>query len=146
MFRRSSTVVTARFATALFGCTFLWAIGIRTFNYDGHGQGKDKRRDGIDFNRADLSINQVWPGYVAGEWHNNHHLYPRSARTGFLRYQFDGAWLFIRGLEKLGLVDTVIDDKQRFFKKYIHAPAKAPATAPEPVLPAVPVPAASVAR
>jgi fatty-acid desaturase len=116
-------------ATALFGCTFVWAIGIRTFNYDGHGRGKDKRRPGIDFNRDDLSINQVWPGYVAGEWHNNHHLFPRSARTGFLPYQFDGAWLFIRMLQKLGLVDRVIDDKQRFreFVSSAHHPSRAPA-------------------
>jgi stearoyl-CoA desaturase (delta-9 desaturase) len=105
-------------ATAIFGCTFLWAVGIRTFNYDGHGKGKDKRREGVDFHRGDLSINQVWPGYVAGEWHNNHHLFPRSARTGFLRYQMDGAWLFIRGLEKLGLVHRVIDDKRKFMAIY----------------------------
>ncbi len=101
-------------ATALFGCTFIWAVGIRTFNYDGHGQGRDKRKDGYDLHRGDLSINQTWPGLVAGEWHNNHHLFPRSARTGFLPTQPDGAWLFIRGLEKLGLVHRVIDEKERF--------------------------------
>jgi sn-1 stearoyl-lipid 9-desaturase len=112
-------------ATALFGCTFVWAIGIRTFNYDGHGRGKDKRRPGIDFNWDDLSVNQVWPGYVAGEWHNNHHLFPRSARSGFLPYQFDGAWLFIRMLQKLGLVDRVIDDKQRFLARMPEAQAQA---------------------
>ena len=101
-------------ATALFGCTFLWAVGIRTFNYDGHGKGRDKRKEGYDLHRGDLSINQVWPGLVAGEWHNNHHLYPRSARTGFLPTQPDGAWFFIRCLEKLGLVHRVIDEKERF--------------------------------
>ena len=102
----------------IFGCTFVWAIGIRTFNFDGHGKGRDKRRPGIDLNRADLSINQVWPGYVAGEWHNNHHLFPRSARTGFQPYQLDNAWLFIRGLERLGLVTHVIDDRERFLALY----------------------------
>ncbi|WP_373048754.1 fatty acid desaturase [Vulgatibacter sp.] len=101
-------------ATALFGCTFLWAVGIRTFNYDGHGKGKDKRKVGYDLHTGDRSINQVWPGLVAGEWHNNHHLFPRSARTGFLPSQPDGAWFFIRGLEKLGLVHRVIDDRERF--------------------------------
>ena len=105
-------------ALALFGCTFIWAVGIRTFNYDGHGRGKDKRRAGIDLNRADLSINQVWPGYVAGEWHNNHHLFPRSARTGFLPYQLDGAWLFIHLLQRLGAVHHVQDDKERFLALY----------------------------
>jgi stearoyl-CoA desaturase (delta-9 desaturase) len=104
-------------ATAIFGCTFLWAIGVRTFNYDGHGQGKDKRQDGIDLHRNDLSINQVWPGYVAGEWHNNHHMLPRSARTGYLAWQLDGAWLFIRGLRRLGLVNHVVDDTPRFLAR-----------------------------
>src|SRR2546430_7246242 len=70
--------------TAIFGASFFWAFGIRTFNFDGHGGGRDARRRGHDFNRNDLSINQWWPGYVAGEWHNNHHLYPTSARSGFL--------------------------------------------------------------
>lgn len=101
-------------ATALFGCTFLWAMGVRTFNYEGHGRGKDKRRPGVDLNRNDLSVNQLWPGYVAGEWHNNHHLFPRSARSGFLSYQVDGAWTFIHLLHKMGAVDRVIDDKERF--------------------------------
>lgn len=116
-------------ATALFGCTFLWAVGIRTFNYDGHGQGKDRRRDGVDLHRADLSINQMWPGYVAGEWHNNHHLFPRSARTGYLPYQLDGAWLFIRALERLGGVTHVVDDKARFLALH-RAQAAAASRAP----------------
>lgn len=122
-------------ATAIFGCAFIWAIGIRTFNFDGHGKGKVKHRDGVDFNRADLSINQTWPGLVAGEWHNNHHLFPRSARTGFLRNQPDGAFAFIRLLERLGQVHKVIDDKKRFLAEYIEptsgltraVPAPAPA-------------------
>ena len=70
-------------AVALFAAAGFWAVGVRTFNYEGHGKGDDKRREGIDYNRDDMSVNQVWPGIVAGEWHNNHHLYPKSARSGF---------------------------------------------------------------
>jgi len=117
-------------ATALFGCTFLWAVGIRTFNYDGHGRGKDKRKEGIDLNWADLSINQTWPGYVAGEWHNNHHLFPRSACTGFQRYQLDGAWIFIRLLEHLGVVHQVINDTPRFWALYHATKGRGVRTAP----------------
>jgi fatty-acid desaturase len=65
-------------ACAVFGSAGIWAVGVRTFNYEGHGKGEDKRRDGVDYNREDMSINQVWPGYVAGEWHNNHHLLPKQ--------------------------------------------------------------------
>jgi stearoyl-CoA desaturase (delta-9 desaturase) len=105
-------------ACALFGSAGVWAIGVRTFNYEGHGQGRDLRRDGIDFNRRDLSVNQLWPGYVAGEWHNNHHLYPNGARSGFLRYQFDLPWLFIWMLSTVGWVTTYKDYRHEFFRDY----------------------------
>jgi stearoyl-CoA desaturase (delta-9 desaturase) len=113
------------FAIAMFGMAGVWAFGVRTYNYDGHGRGKDKRREGIDFNRNDQSINQVWPGYVAGEWHNNHHLYPNSARSGFLPYQFDGAWEIIHLWSRLGLVSSYRDDKADFERLYLN---------PKPVL------------
>ena len=105
-------------ATCLFGMSAVWAVGVRTFNYDGHGGGKDKRREGIDFDREDLSINQVWPGYVAGEWHNNHHLYPNGARAGFLSYQLDLAWLFIRFYFLLGGVSSYRDYKEDFLRDH----------------------------
>lgn len=105
-------------ATALFGATAVWAWGIRTFNFDGHGGGVDKRVDGIDFNRDDLSINQIWPGYVAGEWHNNHHLYPNGARSGFLPYQLDLPWLFIRFYAMIGGINSYRDHKQQFLRDH----------------------------
>ncbi len=105
-------------ATCIFGFTGVWAIGIRTFNFDGHGKGKDMRRDGIDFCRTDISINQNWPGYVAGEWHNNHHLYPNGARSGFLPYQLDLPWLAIRGLYVVGGVVSYRDFKEEFMTKH----------------------------
>lgn len=106
-------------AIALFGMSGVWAVGIRTFNYDGHGRGKDKRRKGIDFNWEDLSINQPWPGYVAGEWHNNHHLYPNGARSGFLDYQLDLPWLFIKFLSKIGWVEGIKDYKEDFERRFL---------------------------
>lgn len=106
-------------ALALFGSAAIWAIGIRTFNFAGHGSGHDQRKPGVDFNRADRSVNQLWPGYVAGEWHNNHHLYPRSARAGFLPYQLDLAWLFIRGCAQLGVVTSYRDDKAQFVRDHL---------------------------
>ncbi|MBI3542806.1 MAG: fatty acid desaturase [Deltaproteobacteria bacterium] len=105
-------------ATAIFGWAGVWAIGVRTYNYEGHGRGVDRRRDGIDFNRADLSINQLWPGFVAGEWHNNHHLYPNGARSGFLRYQLDLPWLFIRTLSSVGGVSSYRDFQADFLESH----------------------------
>ncbi len=106
---------------ALLSGAFIWAVGVRTFNYEGHGKGEDKRQDGVDHNRKDMSINQVWPGYVAGEWHNNHHLYPRSARSGFLPYQLDLAWCYIKLMHSFGAVTGYQDNKKDFYKDY-HRP------------------------
>lgn len=110
-------------ATALFGMSAVWAVGVRTFNFAGHGGGKDKRRDQVDFHRGDLSINQLWPGYVAGEWHNNHHLHPRGARSGFLPYQLDLPWLFIAACHRVGVISTYRDPKPGFLAKHCEAQA-----------------------
>jgi len=107
-------------ACTLFAAAGIWAVGVRTFNYDGHGHGKDKQRDGIDYNRNDRSINQFWPGIVAGEWHNNHHLYPKSARSGFKSYQLDLAWIYIKFLYRVGAVSSYRDDKAVFAAKYLR--------------------------
>ena len=108
-------------ACAVFGAAGVWAVGVRTFNYEGHGKGKDKRRDGVDFNRDDMSINQIWPGYVAGEWHNNHHLYPKSARSGFKPYQLDIAWCYIKFLSLIGAVSSYRDSKKQFYRDYYNS-------------------------
>jgi fatty-acid desaturase len=105
---------------AVFGAAGVWAVGVRTFNYEGHGKGKDMRRDNYDFSREDMSINQLWPGYVAGEWHNNHHLYPVSARTGFLPHQFDLAWCYIRLMYTLGPVKSFKDAKVEFLENHYN--------------------------
>jgi sn-1 stearoyl-lipid 9-desaturase len=104
---------------AMFLGAILWFMLVRAFNYTGHGGGHAKHRDGIDFDRSNLSINQARPGLIAGEWHNNHHLYPGSARAGFLPYQIDSAWIYIYILYKLGMVSSYKDSKKEFMKKYI---------------------------
>ncbi len=105
-------------ACTMFSAALFWFIFVRAFNYTGHGKGKNKQKDGIDFDRSNLSINQTRPGLFSGEWHNNHHLYPGSARSGFLPYQIDLAWVYIYCLHKLGAIATVRDSKQMFLKKY----------------------------
>lgn len=107
-------------ACALFGGAFVWAVGVRTFNYEGHGKGEDKRADGVDYNRKDMSINQLWPGIVAGEWHNNHHLYPKSARSGFKAHQIDFAWYYIKFMSMVGAVTYYRDSKKQFLKDHHH--------------------------
>ena len=105
-------------AVALFGWSGVWAVGIRTFNYDGHGKGKDRRKEGVDFSANDLSINQAWPGMITGEWHSNHHLFPNGARAGFLPNQWDFAWLFIRFYKSIGGINWYREYDKTFMKKY----------------------------
>jgi len=107
-------------ACTIFSAAMFWVILVRAFNYTGHGKGEEKHVDGVDFDRSNLSINQMRPGLFAGEWHNNHHLYPGSARAGFLRYQLDLPWIYIYTLYKLGAVSGFRDSKKEFLKKYIH--------------------------
>jgi len=107
-------------AVSLFGAAGFWAVGVRTFNYDGHAKGQDKQREGTDYNKNDKSINQLWPGLVAGEWHNNHHLYPKSARSGFKPYQIDLAWYYIKTMHWLGAVAEYKDNKKQFYERHYH--------------------------
>jgi stearoyl-CoA desaturase (delta-9 desaturase) len=103
---------------AILAGTFVWAVGVRTFNYEGHAKGEEKQVPGFDYNSKDKSINQWWPGIVAGEWHNNHHLYPASARSGFLPGQIDFAWCYIWTLKLIGGVSSVRDSKKQFMETY----------------------------
>ncbi|MEI8254182.1 MAG: fatty acid desaturase [Deltaproteobacteria bacterium] len=105
-------------ATALFGWAAVWALGIRAHNYDLHAGGKDRRRDGIEFDRRNLSINAFWPGIVAGEWHNNHHLFPQSVRAGFLWWQLDGSFAFLRLLRLVGGISKWRDFRGTFFERH----------------------------
>lgn len=108
-------------ACAIFSAAFLWFTFIRAFNYTGHGGGKEKHKDGVDFDRSNLSINQTRPGVLAGEWHNNHHLFPGSARAGFLPGQLDLAWVYIYTLHKLKMVSWYKDSKKEFLRKYLNS-------------------------
>ncbi|MFT3979129.1 MAG: fatty acid desaturase [Ferruginibacter sp.] len=107
-------------ACTLFSAAMFWFVLVRAFNYTGHGKGEVKHVDGIDFDRRNLSVNQMRPGLLAGEWHNNHHLYPGSARAGFLKFQLDLAWIYIFSLYKMGIVTSYRDNKKDFMRKYIH--------------------------
>jgi len=113
-------------ACTLFSAALFWFLLVPAFNYTGHGSGAEKHVDGVDFDRSNLSINQVRPGYFAGEWHNNHHLFPASARSGFLPYQLDLPWVYIYCLYKVGAVSKYHDSKPEFMKKYGKPAGTAP--------------------
>ena len=105
---------------AMFSAAMFWFVLVRAFNYTGHGNGTVKHIDGIDFDRSNLAINQTRPGWFSGEWHNNHHLYPASARSGFLPYQLDMAWVYIYCLNKIGAVSWFQNDHKKFMETYAN--------------------------
>lgn len=104
---------------ALFSGAMFWIVLVKAFNYTGHGGGKEKHVDGLDFDRSNLAVNQTRPGLLTGEWHNNHHLYPGSARAGFLPYQIDLAWIYIFCMYKVRMVSSYHDSKKEFQRKYL---------------------------
>ena len=59
-----------------------------------------------NFASTDDSVNVWWVGLLAlGEgWHNNHHIFPGSAKAGIRAHEFDFSWLIIASMKKLGLV------------------------------------------
>jgi stearoyl-CoA desaturase (delta-9 desaturase) len=90
---------------ALPACFFLplvlWMHGTYTVNSVCHVEAFGSRPHAT----RDLSRNVWWVSLVAlGEgWHNNHHAWPASARHGWVWWQLDPGWAFIRLLEGLGL-------------------------------------------
>jgi len=58
------------------------------------------------FDTGDASTNNPFVGVLAyGEgWHNNHHMYPFSARHGLEWWQLDITWWVLKALEKVRLV------------------------------------------
>ena len=53
-------------------------------------------------------------------WHNNHHVDPSSASNSHRWWEFDGAFLFICMLERLGLATEVIRPRHRRHKLAPH--------------------------
>jgi stearoyl-CoA desaturase (delta-9 desaturase) len=66
------------------------------------------------FQSKDDSRNHVIIGLVSlGEWHNNHHYFPGSARQGFAWWEIDVVYGALRVLEMMGLVwDVQVPSKK----------------------------------
>jgi stearoyl-CoA desaturase (delta-9 desaturase) len=78
--------------SGVFFCTFV----IRDFNYRGHGGFLFKASKGSP-------TNQIFYG-LTGEWHDNHHKHPRSAREGLQWWQLDLPYWIIKAMSLCGVV------------------------------------------
>lgn len=76
---------------------FFYSFLVRDFNYRGHGGFLGQHVPGIP-------LNHVFYGLIAGEWHENHHAHPRSAKSGLAWWQIDVPYWIIKSLALCGLV------------------------------------------
>jgi stearoyl-CoA desaturase (delta-9 desaturase) len=62
-----------------------------------------------NFKTNDDSVNCWWVAILTtGEgWHNNHHSFPGSAKSGLRWFEFDAAWMVIKIMSWLGLVGRI---------------------------------------
>ena len=90
---------------AIWGVQMLWipfhAAGV--INGIGHWWGYR------NYDSPDASNNIVpWGIWIGGEeLHNNHHTYPTSAKFSIKWHEFDIGWVYIRGLQALGLAKVL---------------------------------------
>lgn len=110
-----ATVFGAQFLGYL-SAVFIGNIVMRTMNYYIHGSGRNRHREGVEFHRDDRSYNHWALILLMGQRHNYHHQFPKSANTAFFRWHIDQSFIWIKFLEKLGLVVDVIDSKDAFMK------------------------------
>ena len=76
---------------------FLFTFAVRDFNYRGHSSLTGTHRKGEP-------VNQILYGLLAGEWHENHHHYPRLARSGLRWWQVDVPYYLICAMKWCGIV------------------------------------------
>jgi stearoyl-CoA desaturase (delta-9 desaturase) len=76
---------------------FLFTFVVRDFNYRGHSALTGTKKQGEP-------VNQFIYGLIAGEWHENHHNYPRLARSGLKWWQVDAPYWTILAMKSCGMV------------------------------------------
>ena len=100
--------VAYRFA-GLKGIVAFWITLVTLYNLGDAIESVAHLHGGILSGQPDESRNNAWLGILTlGEgWHANHHRFPRSARHGVSREQFDLIWQIIVLLEVTGLATKI---------------------------------------
>lgn len=99
----------------LWHCTWLVNSATHLFGYRSFKAGDDRSRN-----------NPVVAILTYGEgWHNNHHEFQASAKTGFRWWEFDPTWYMLRALEKIRLLRIdwkKVPDKALIMARQINNP------------------------
>jgi len=108
------------YLSAYFSAIFIITVLIRDFNWRGHG-GNFRRikKAGWEFDSSSHALNQRFYGYIASEWHDNHHKYPMSANNGFLPGQVDSAFRMIKLMHRVGIIQSYVDARLVFEKEHL---------------------------
>lgn len=105
------------FVFAWLGASFLASVMIRDFNWRGHGGNfRYYKISGWEHHSTSRALNQHFYGYLASEWHDNHHLFPSSANNGFLPTQFDFSFQLVKVMKKLNVLSHYHDSKNQFLR------------------------------
>jgi stearoyl-CoA desaturase (delta-9 desaturase) len=113
---------------AYYSAIFITTILIRDFNWRGHGGNVQVvKRNNWEFDKKTRALNQYFYGFIASEWHDNHHHYITSANNGFLASQIDIAFIMIQALHRLGIIKSYINAETLFRKQCLlsHNEARA---------------------
>jgi fatty-acid desaturase len=115
-----------QYVMAWYSAIFITLNLIRDFNWRGHGGNayRGKKR-GWEFDDHTYALNQWFYGFLASEWHDNHHKYPFSASNGFLPGQIDAAFQIIKLMHRIGIVEFYVDSRPIFEKECLASAAKA---------------------
>jgi fatty-acid desaturase len=116
----------ASYLASYYCAIFIATVLIRDFNWRGHGGNFPRiKKQGWEFDNRSLALNQHFYGYIASEWHDNHHKYPMSANSGFLPGQIDFAFQIIKLMHRVGIVESYIDARSIFNKECLSFAVKA---------------------
>ncbi len=103
------------FVTVWYAALFVITFFMREFPWRGHGGDfRTTKIAGWEFDDRSRSLNSTFFGYVAGEWHDNHHLLPASANCAFLPGQLDIPFEIVRLWRRLGVVESYFDATATF--------------------------------
>ena len=95
--------------------TFLFIM--RDFNYRGHDE-ESEHEPKLDTHS--LAINQWFYGILASEWHDNHHRFSSSAKTGFSKGELDISFLITRFFAKIGILESYVDSSRGYEREIVR--------------------------
>lgn len=95
--------------------TFL--LIMRDFNYRGHDEESEHE---AKLDTKSLATNQWFYGVLASEWHDNHHRFSSSAKSGFAKHELDISFAITRFLHRLGVLESYVDSSRGYEREIVR--------------------------